>query len=81
MTMPNWCSGGCGTIVGKKRKLIGYCASCDETQEKILRTEVRLRDTIQELVGHPASCLDDTYFGTDRHECDVNKRRGPTLRG
>ena len=72
-----WCNGGCGTQLSPKRKLIGYCLSCDETQQKILRTEVRLRGKIQELVGHEASCLDDTLFGTDRNECDVNRRRRP----
>ena len=73
----NWCR-GCNTILGgKKRRDIGLCATCDEGQTKIARTEIRLRGALVDAVGYPPSTIDDTFFGNDSNTCDVNKPRKP----
>ena len=73
----NWCR-GCNTILGgKKHREIGLCATCDDGQTKIARTEIRLRGALFDAVGHPPSAIDDTFFGNHRDLCDVNKPRKP----
>lgn len=71
-----WCS-GCNTRLSDKRKHIGWCATCDDGKTKIARTEIRLRGGLIDAVGHPASALDDTFFGNDKTVCGDSTWRRP----
>ena len=54
--------------------------SADNTgkkEDEHQRTEIRLRDALFTAVGHPASAVDDTYFGTDKKDCKVDRRTKP----
>tara|TARA_X000001036_G_scaffold367190_1_gene352293 strand:+ start:88 stop:1047 length:960 start_codon:yes stop_codon:yes gene_type:complete len=76
-TKKHWCR-GCPTVLStKKRKLLGLCATCDDGQTKVARTEIRLRDTLFAAVGHEPSAVDDTYFGTERDLCNVDRSTRP----
>ena len=55
----------------------GLCAECGKKTGEHQRTEIRLRDALFTAVGHPASAVDDTYFGTDKKDCKVDRRTKP----
>lgn len=77
-TMKNWCRVCFATtLTAKKQRRLGVCAKCDDGQTEVARTEIRLRDALFGAVGHPASAVDDTYFGTDKKDCKVDRRTKP----
>jgi hypothetical protein len=55
----------------------GLCVECGKREDKHQRTEVRLRTTLFGAVGHPASAVDDTFFGTDKKDCKVDRITKP----
>ena len=65
-------------LVGNTYKLgTGLCVECGKKTGAHQRTEIRLRDSLFGAVGHPASAVDDTYFGTDKKDCKVDRRTKP----
>ena len=74
----NHCSICTKWLGGNTRKSgTGLCAECGKTEGAHQRTEIRLRDSLFGAVGHPASAVDDTFFGTDKEHCKVDRRTRP----